>query len=307
VTRDRFLQDLRIGDEDVIAHQLYRLAEGACELRPAVPVRLAHAVLDADDRVACSKVSEIGGELRGGEAALLAGELIAAVTKELRARHVQPQVHLAPGVEAGALDGLQDERERCLVGLEARGESTLIANRRRQSTGGEQPPQRVEHLGAVAQRLTEARCADGEDHELLDVEAVVGVGTTIDDVHHRHGHQRLAVAARELRQITVERNACIGRGSARGGERHAEDRVGAEARLVLAAVELDHAAIDRRLRARILADEGGLQHRIDVRDGSQHALAAIACLVAIAQLDRLARSGRGAGWHGGATERAGIE
>ena len=49
---------------------------------------------------------------------------------------------------------------------------------------GQQLLQRMEDLGAVAQRLAEARRADRQDHELLDVEAVVGVRAAVDDVHH---------------------------------------------------------------------------------------------------------------------------
>src|SRR3546814_2741533 len=42
-------------------------------------------------------------------------------------------------------------------------------------------------------------------------------------------------------------------------------------------------------------------------DRLQHALAAIALLVAVAQLDRLVGAGRGAGGHGGAAEGAALQ
>ena len=48
---DAFLQDLRVGDEDVVADQLHARAELVVERLPAVPVALGHAVLDGDDRV----------------------------------------------------------------------------------------------------------------------------------------------------------------------------------------------------------------------------------------------------------------
>src|SRR6516162_7546354 len=59
VLADRLPEDLRVGDEHVITHQLNRAAEGTGELRPAVPVRLAHTVLDADDRIAGGEVGKI--------------------------------------------------------------------------------------------------------------------------------------------------------------------------------------------------------------------------------------------------------
>src|SRR6516162_7673767 len=157
-----------VGDEHVITHQLYGLAKCLGKLCPAVPVRLAHAILDADDRVAGGEVGEIRRELRGGEAALLAGELVAAVAEEFRAGDVQPEVDIAPGAETGPLDRLQDQAEGRLVRVEARRESALIADRRRESARGEQLPQRMKYLGAVAQRLAEARRTDRQDHEFLD-------------------------------------------------------------------------------------------------------------------------------------------
>ena len=46
---------------------------------------------------------------------------------------------------------------------------------------------------------------------------------------------------------------------------------------------------------------------VDVLDGLVHALAEVALLVAVAQLDGLVRAGGGAGGHGGAAERAVLE
>ena len=48
---DAFLQDLGVGDEQVVADQLHLLAQAVGQVLPAVPVALVHAVFDADDRV----------------------------------------------------------------------------------------------------------------------------------------------------------------------------------------------------------------------------------------------------------------
>ena len=44
-------QDLRVGDEEVVADELDLGAEGLREVPPAVPVLLAEAVLDGDDGI----------------------------------------------------------------------------------------------------------------------------------------------------------------------------------------------------------------------------------------------------------------
>ena len=56
-----------------------------------------------------------------------------------------------------------------------------------------------------------------------------------------------------------------------------------------------------------LADERRGNLAVDVADGLQHALAAVAALVAVAKLQRLACAGGGAGRDGGAAERARLE
>jgi hypothetical protein len=90
----------------------------------------------------------------------------------------------------------------------------------------------MEDLGAAAQPFGEARRADRHDHELLEIDRIVGMGTAVQDVHHRH-RQRLRGDAAD---IAVERQpARVGR-SLRHGEAHAEDGVRAEPGLVVSAV-----------------------------------------------------------------------
>ena len=131
------------------------------------------------------------------------------------------------------------------------------------------------------------RGADRHDHEFLEVDRVVGVRAAVDDVHHRHRqHARLRAA-----DVAVERQA---RGLGRGlgdGQRDAEDRVGAEARLVRRAVELDQRLVDGDLILGIHAADRVEDLALTLSTALQHALAAVAALVAVAQLDRLVRAG----------------
>ena len=98
--------------------------------------------------------------------------------------------------------------------------------------------------------------------------------------------------------VAVERLAARRGGRLRDAKRYAEDRVGAEPALVGRAVERNQRLVDFHLllgvhaadRVEDLAGDGG-NRLLD-------ALAEVARLVAIAQLDRLVRSGRGARGHG---------
>ena len=121
-----------------------------------------------------------------------------------------------------------------------------------------------------------------------------------DDVHHRHRQQRRSRAA----EIAIERLVVVARGGLGGGERHAENGVGAEPLLVVGAVEL--AAGAGRARAGRSASKPVRALRISPLIASTalpHALAAVA-LAAVAKLVRLVRAGRGARRHRGAAEGA---
>src|SRR5262249_61333773 len=83
-----------------------------------------------------------------------------------------------------------------------------------------------------AQRLMKGVGAQGHDHELLEIDVVVGVLAAVEDVHLRH-RQVAGVGAAE---VAVQRQADGGRGGVGDGERGAEDRVGAEFALVGGAV-----------------------------------------------------------------------
>src|SRR3546814_3164947 len=77
-----------------------------------IPVVLAHAILDGDDRVFITPAGEEIDELLAGQALALADQVVLAVLVELGARHVQAQQHVLAGVVAGLADGFEDGVER---------------------------------------------------------------------------------------------------------------------------------------------------------------------------------------------------
>ncbi len=113
--------------------------------------------------------------------------------------------------------------------------------------------------------------ADRNDHELLEVDRVVGMGAAIDDVHHRN-RQDMGVRTAD---IAVQRQTGGLGGSLGDGERHAEDGVGAEARLVRRTIELDHQVVDLDLVFGIMTADRIIDLAIDRFDGLFNALAEI--------------------------------
>ena len=110
----------------------------------------------------------------------------------------------------------------------------------------------------------------------------------IDHVHHRHRQRARSGAA----EVFEEREAGGFGGRAGDRQRGAEDRVGAELRLVFRSVKLLHEQVDHGLLACVHSFQFVGDRVIDVVHGLQNALAAEALLVAITQFERLARSGR---------------
>ena len=141
-------------------------------------------------------------------------------------------------------------------------------------------------LGADLDRVGERMRADGGDHELLEVDRVVGVHAAVEHVQARHRQQvRLRPA-----QITPQRLPEVRRGGAGGRHRHAEDRVRTEARLPRSAVKRDHRLVQAALITRVAAAHALCDLAIDVGDRVRDPLAAERAF-AVSQLDRFTRPG----------------
>ena len=160
--------------------------------------------------------------------------------------------------------------------------------------------QRVVDLGAPAQRLGKRARAHRHDHELLEVHVVVSMHAAVEDVHHGRGQQVRVRAADVLVQRLLSRlSSSLG-----AGQRRAEDGVRAQGTLVVGAVHLQHDVVDEALIVGLDADERLGDLLVHVGDSIQCALAEIAALVAVAQLDGLERARRSARRHRGTAERA---
>ena len=143
--------------------------------------------------------------------------------------------------------------------------------------------QRVEDLGADAQRLGERFRPGGHHHELLEVEPILRVRSAVDHVQHRHRKRVRGGAA----EPPVQRLACLGRRGFRRGERAAQDRVGAEPALRRRAVQLDQNTIERALVVGVEPGERVGDLAVHVADRLEHSLAEVHRRIAVAQLYRL--------------------
>ena len=227
-------------------------------------------------------------------------EHVAGLVVELGDRGVQGDRHLLAGGVAGSLDPLQQQLKRLGVGLEVGGETALVAHGGAMSLVVEGLLQVVKDLGAHSQRLGEALSADRNDHELLEVDGVVGVGATVEHVHHRHREDVCGLAA----EIPPQRLPLLGRRRVCGGQRHREHRVGAQPGLVGRAVEGDQRPVERRLSGRIETANRRRDLAVDILHRLGDALAQPR-RAAVAQFGGLELAGRRARGHCRPTPRPG--
>ena len=151
-------------------------------------------------------------------------EHVAVALVELARGGVEGDRHLAAGRVAGRTDRLHQHRQSCLVGFEVGRKATLVASGRGEPGPRQRALEVMEDLRAHAQGLREALGPDRDDHELLEVDVVVGVGTPVQHVHHRHGQHVGGLAA----EVAPERLALLRRRGVHGGQRDSECRVGTQ-------------------------------------------------------------------------------
>ena len=249
-------QPLRVGDEQVVADQLAlvrRAARSAASSRPSPPrpsrPRSRRSGTGRRSRPS-SRPSPRGSALGPRARARSAPSLSRTISLVAGSRAMRRR---PPGLVAGRLDRLRRARSSAASfdsrsGAKPPSSPTVVDRPRSESVRFSA----CEDLGPHPQRLGEARGAGGNDHELLEVDRVVGVGAAVDHVHHRHRQDVGLLAARpvELREVEVERHPGLGRRRPRDRQRDAENRVRPEPRLVRRPVELAQRLVDRDLVGR---------------------------------------------------------
>jgi len=130
-------------------------------------------------------------------------------------------MYLAAGLQPGLCDRFEDDLNRLAIGFEVWCEAAFVADPGRLTAAFQDAAERMKDLDADAQRLAERRGADGHDHELLEINARIGVCAAVQDVHHRNGKREPSVAVK-LPDVPVERDAAGGGIRSCGRHRHGE-------------------------------------------------------------------------------------
>ena len=148
----------------------------------------------------------------------------------------------------------------------------------------------------------EARSAQRDNHEFLQIEVIVGVSAAVDHVHHRHGHLHGTHTA----QVAIKGQTAIVGCCTGAGHGHTQNGIGAEVALIFRAVVFDHLRVDRSLLRHIKTDQSRLNLGVNVFHGLHDTLTAVA-RVLVAQFKCFTNTGGSAGRHGSAAHHAAVK
>jgi hypothetical protein len=176
----------------------------------------------------------------------------------------------APGLG----DRLEHDFHRFAVRFQVRRKTAFVAHAGRLSASLEDAPERMKNLRAPPQRFAERRRAERHHHELLKVDARIGVRAAVQDVHHRDGQGERRVSV-ERADMPIQRDLFRCRFRAQTGHRHAEQRIGAESALGRRAVERDQGLVEPAL-IELAADDRLCDLAVDVGDRLADALSSVA-------------------------------
>ncbi len=188
------------------------------------------------------------GELfRGERFVAFASQNVFAVFVELRSRAVHRQSDVFAQLVACRFYRFSDNSQRFGVRAQVRRVAAFVANSGVHAFAFQHFRQVMENFRTHANRFFHGFRANRLDHEFLDVDVVIGVLTTVDDVHHRQRHREFARRAVQFSNVLIQRHAFRCGCSFGVGQRNRQNRVSAEVGFVFGAVQVDHDFIDVRL------------------------------------------------------------
>ena len=225
---DAALQALDVGYEQVVANKLHFGTQGFGQQLPAFPIVFRATVFDRADGILRSPVGEEANHVGTGQLLAIDGVGLGLGIVELGGSDVERDEDLFACGVTGLRDGFHDQVERFLVAAEVGSKAAFVAHGRVELAAAEHFLQVMEDFDAGPQAVAERLKAERHDHELLHIDRVVGVLSTVDDVHHRCWKDMRTCAT----EVTIQwqLNAC--RSGFGGCQRNTEQRVGPQAALV---------------------------------------------------------------------------
>mmetsp|Transcript_27731 Transcript_27731/g.44334 ORF Transcript_27731/g.44334 Transcript_27731/m.44334 type:complete len:257 (+) Transcript_27731:1130-1900(+) len=161
----------------------------------------------------------------------------------------------------------------------------------------QQTLQGVENLSDPTETFAEALCTNRHHHELLEVDFVVSMLTTVDDIGHRHRQLEVILVAVQIGNMFPQGQALGQSSGTTAGHGNTQDPVGSNFALVGGSVNLHHQLVNYFLFARVHSDELWCNHGVHCLHRFEDTLTHVNLLVAIAQFHSLVLASGSSRWN----------
>ena len=229
------------------------------------------------------------GELFGGERFVaFASQNVFTVFVEFRCCTVHRQGDVFAQLVACCFNRFSDNSQRFCVRTQVWRVATFVTNSSVHTFSFQNFSQVVEHFRTHTHRFFQGFRANRLNHEFLNINVVVCVLTTVDDVHHWYRHGVFAWGAVQFSDVleqwhTFSSSCCFG---VRQG--NCQDCVRTEVRFVFSTVQIDHDLVDASLIFGIFANDSLSNRTVNSANRFQYAFAHETGFVAITQFQRFA-------------------
>ena len=277
---DAFSEEFHVGDKEVVSDKLSAFAKFFRQDFPSVPVVFRTAVFDGDDGIFFLQFHIVVRQLCGGSAAAVGFlENIQPGFRFIKfgGSHVQGNGNVLPEPVTGLVYRLGDAIQGVFRRVQPGGEAAFVAHGGGKAAVMKNGFQRMENFRAITQGFPEGGSAGRDDHEFLEINRRVGVGASVDDVHHRNGKDLGVRAA----QVAVQGLVQLGRRRFGKRQGNTQNGVGPQFGLVECAVQGIHEGIRRGLFRGFQTDQGRSNDVTDVVYGLGDSLALVAGCVAV--------------------------
>ncbi|MNG97416.1 hypothetical protein D3C79_565290 [compost metagenome] len=290
---DAFFQDLGVGNEQVVAHQLDFVAQHFGLVCETIPVRFVQAVFDRHDWILFGQLFQEVSELFGSEGFVaFAGQNVFTVFVELGSCTVHRQGHVFTQLVTCRFYRFSDNSQRFGVGTQVWRVAAFVAYSGVQAFGLQHFSQVMEHFRTDANGFFQGLRANRLNHEFLNVDVVVSVLAAVDDVHHRQWHREFAWGAVQFSDVLIQRHA-FGSSSRFGSSQgNRQNGVCTELGFVFSAVQVDHDLVDVSLVFGIFTQYCLSNRAVYCSNGFQYAFTQETRLVTVTQFQCFTGTGR---------------
>ncbi|GCV37384.1 hypothetical protein ExPUPEC61_01809 [Escherichia coli] len=253
---DTFFQDLGVGYEQVVTNQLDFVAQNFGLVCETVPVRFVQTVFDGNDRILFGQFfQEVSEFFRGERFVAFASQNVFTVFVEFRSCAVHRQSDVFAQFITSSFNSFSDNSQSFSVGTQVRRIATFVTNSSVHAFRFQNFCQVMENFRTHADGFFHSFRANRLNHEFLDINVVVSVLTTVDDVHHRNRHRVFARSAVQFSDVLVQRHTFSSCSSFGVSQRYSQDCVRAEFGFVFGAVQVDHDLVNASLIFSIFANQ----------------------------------------------------